>query len=286
MAIHRRALAIFLLSLALCASVVLADGEAAPDAAADKTADEASHLNAATEGEENDETKKMLKQLTIAMISEVIDERTVLIRDASSKATKRTIHLRLGNVGQVPRGSLSDGEYTEKVNVAKAALQKLVDKQMIWYKAAPEDFKQAESAPGADPDTVVVDIWSIDGKHIPTALKADGHLDEAKEYEYELAKDILTAAAEEEKKESYKKLEEALKESEKAKQDAAKANRAQQEAEEPGEGFGLGGWIGVISLVVIVVGAATNFGRPSGKKVNLNRKKGPLEKFWMKLKGA
>lgn len=279
----RRATVMFVLSLAFCVAVVFGDEEAAavaPDAEA-----AAGNLNAATEGEENDDTKKMLKQLTIGMISEVLDERTVLIRDASSKAAKRTIHLRLGNVGAVPRGSLSEADYAEKVNVAKAALQKLVDKQMIWYKAAPEDL-QAPSTPGAEPDTVIVDLWTIEGRHIPTELKAKGHLDDAKEYEYELAKDILTAAAEEEKKDSYKKLEEALKESEKAKQDAAKAARAEQEAQEPGEGFGIGGWLGVISLLVIVLGALTNFGRGSNKKVNLNRKKGPLEQFWMKLKGA
>merc|ERR1719473_1077675 len=144
---------------------------------------------------------------------------------------------------------------------------------MIWYKAAPENI-QAPATAGAEPDTVIVDLWTIDGKHIPTSLRADGHLEEHKEYEYELAKDILTAAAEVEKKDSYKKLEEALKESEKAKKEAAKAARVQQEAEEPGEGFGIGGWIGMACLLAIVIGAATNFGRPSNKKVNLNRKKG------------
>jgi len=261
------------------------DAAAAAAAAAEKTTEEASHPDASTEGEENDETKKMLKQLTIAMISEVIDERTVLIRDASSKATKRTIHLRLGNVGAVPRGSLSESDYAEKVKVAKDALTKLVDKQMIWYKAAPENI-QAPATPGAEPDTMIVDLWTIDGKHIPTSLRGDGHLEEHKEYEYELAKDILTAAAEVEKKDSYKKLEEALKESEKAKKDAAKAQRVEEEAQEPGESFGLGGWLGMACLGVIVLGAATNFGRASGKKVNLNRKKGFFEKFWMKLKGA
>ena len=60
--------------------------------------------------EENDETKKMLKQLTIAMISEVIDERTVLIRDAASKGPKRTFHLNLCSVGEIVQGeSLAAG---------------------------------------------------------------------------------------------------------------------------------------------------------------------------------
>merc|ERR1719181_2735655 len=154
------------------------------------------------------------------MISEVVDERTVLVRDTSAKeARKKTIHLRLGNAGPPHRGSLDDSDYAEKANVAKAALAKLVDKQMVWYKAAPESL-QAPSTPAGEPDVVIADLWSIDGRHIPTALKKEGHLAELQEYESELAKDILTVAAEHEKKESYKKLEEALKESEAAKREA------------------------------------------------------------------
>jgi hypothetical protein len=278
--LSRPAIAAFWLVVAFCAGAY-AEGEAA---AAESTED----TSTVVDGEETDETKKMLKQLTIGMISEVIDERTVMIRDAGAKAAKKTMLLRLGNVGAVPRGSLDDGEYQEKVKVAKTALEKMVDKQMIWYKVAPESFAQAPAADGPGPDTMVVDLWSIDGRHIPTALKTDGHLETAQEYEYELAKDILTAAAEIEKKESYKKLEEALKESEEAKRAAAKAAKAEQQAQEDSEveGFGISGWLGMITLLAIVVGAATNFGRPSNKKVNLNRKKGPLEKFWMTLKGT
>merc|ERR1719247_3451430 len=145
---------------------------------------------------------------------------------------------------------------------------------MIWYKVGPEEL-QAPSSPDGAADKVIADVWTIDGKHISSALKKEGHLEHVQEYESELGKDILTVAAEVEKKESYKKLEEALKESEKAKQEAAKAARAQQEQEEAQdvEGFGLAGWLGILMLLVFVVGAATNFGRPSNKKVNLNRKK-------------
>merc|ERR1711939_351320 len=110
--------------------------------------------------------------------------------------------------------------------------------------------------------------WSIDGKHISSVLKNEGHLSEEPVYETDLAEDILTVASEKEKKESYKKLEEALKESEKAKQEAARAAREQQEQEEAEnvEGFGLAGWIGIIMLLGLVLGAFFNFGRPSGKK--------------------
>jgi hypothetical protein len=235
--------------------------------------------------EGSDETQKMISQLTIAMSAEVVDERTFAIRDAS-KGSKQ-VHLCIGNTGPTPRGSLDDGEYAEKVKVAKEALGKLVDKQMIWYKPAPDAVQPANSS-GTTP-LVIADVWSIDGKHIGGFLKKEGHLFEEKIYETDLAKDILTVASEEEKKDSYKKLEEALKESEEAKKEAAKAMRAKAEEEEAAEnveGFGLAGWLSVAMVLIIVVGAATNFGRPTNKKANLNRRKGPLERFWMKLKGA
>lgn len=242
--------------------------------------------------DENDETAKLLKQLTIVM-TEMVDERTVVMRHVSSKDKKKTIHLRLGNTGAVPRGSLNDAEYAEKVNAAKAALAKLVDKQMVWYKAAPDASQPASSGDGS-PDIVLADMWNKGGRHINTALKKDGHLSEAEEYHSELGKDILTAAAETEKANSYKKLEEALKENEKEKRENDKANRAKakegeaaREADEAAaEGFGLAGWLGILMLVFLVIGVATNFGQPSNKKTNLNRKKGTLEQFWMKLKGA
>jgi hypothetical protein len=270
----------FWLFVALFASVLLCgEAEDAPEGADVEKASE--------EVDAKDETKQLLKQLTIAMTSEVIDDRTVVIRDTGGKAGKRTIHLRIGNAGSSPRGSLDDGEYAEKVKVSTEALAKLTDKQMIWYKAAP-DTVQAPGSDGGEPDVVIADIWSIDGRHINTALKKDGHLAEVQEYEQPLGKDILTVAGEAEKKESYKKLEEALKESEKAKKEAAKAARAQQEQEEAEnvEPIGLAGWLGIGSLLVILVGAFFNFGRPSNKKANLNRKKGMFEQFWTKMKGA
>jgi len=235
--------------------------------------------------EGSDETQKMISQLTIAMSAEVVDERTFAIREVA-KGSKE-VHLCIGNTGPTPRGSLDDGEYALKVKGAKEALGKLVDKQMIWYKPAPDSVQPANSS-GATP-LVIADVWSIDGKHIGGLLKKEGHLFDEKVYETDLAKDILTVASEEEKKDSYKKLEEALKESEEAKQAAAKATQGkaeEEEAAENAEGFGLAGYLSVAMVLIIVVGAATNFGRPSNKKANLNRRKGPLERFWMKLKGA
>jgi len=240
-------------------------------------------VNDDTTKEGSDETQKLISQLTIAMSAEVVDEQTFAIRD-SSKGSKH-IYIRIGNTGSAPRGSLDDGEFAEKQRIAREALGKLVDRQMIWYKAAPET---AQSTNTSGMPVVLADVWTTDGRHIGNFLKKEGHLSHEEVYDTDLAKDILTVAAEEEKKESYKKLEEALKESEKAKQEAAKAARAQAEQEEVAEteNFGLSGWTGIAMVAAIVIGAATNFGRPSNKKANLNRKRGALERVWMKLKGA
>merc|ERR1719454_193294 len=217
------------------------------------------------------------------MSAEVVDEQTFAVRDASSGS--KYIYVRIGNTGSSPRGALDDGEYAEKQKVAREALGKLVDKQMIWYKAAP-DAVQSTNSSGSP--VVLADVWTTDGRHVGNFLKKEGHLSDEQVYDTELARDILTVAAEEDKKESYKKLEEALKESEKFKQEAARAARAQAEEEETAENenFGFSGWTGVAMVSVIALGAATNFGRPSNKKVNLNRKRGAMERFWMKLKGA
>jgi len=245
----------------------------AEEAAAEKAED--------AKGEEDDETKALLKKMTIAMISEVLDERTVVVRNTGDKSKKRETHLRLGNVGEVPRGSLDDGEYAEKKKVAKEALQKMVDKQMIWFKEAPESL-QAPASPGAEPDLVIADIWSIEGKHVSAALKADGHLEAKDHYKNEIGEDILSVRNEAEKKESYKKLEEALKESEKAKKEAAAAAaaEAQKEYDEANvEPIGIAGWIGLAVVGLIVLGVATNFGRPSSSKSkNMNRPKSRMEK--------
>merc|ERR1719440_306684 len=197
------------------------------------------------------------------MSAEVVDEQTFAVRD-SSKGSKY-IYVRIGNTGSPPRGSLDDGEYAEKQKVAREALGKLVDKQMIWYKAAP-DAVQSTNSSGSP--VILADVWTTDGRHVGNFLKKEGHLSDEQVYDTELARDILTVAAEEEKKESYKKLEEALKESEKFKQEAARAARAQAEEEETAENenFGFSGWTGVAMVLVIVLGAATNFGRPSNKK--------------------
>jgi hypothetical protein len=248
----------------------------AEDDAATPKSDEA-------EEEGADETKSLLKQLTITMAGEVIDERTFMIRGTSGR---QQVHLRLGNCGLVPRGSLEEGEYEEKVKVAKEALSKFVDKQMIWFKAAPENMQPANET--GQPSVVIADVWNTDGRHLPLYMKNEGHLDHAEEYDCDLCKDILSVAAEVEKKESYKKLEEALKESEKAKKEAAKAEREkrQQEEEESVEGLGFSGWVGISVLLMIVVGALTNFGRPAKKKNNPNRKPGFWENMFRKMKGS
>jgi len=253
-------------------------GYSQEDAAADKANDE------------NDPTKQLLSQLTIGMM-EVVDERTVAMRHTSRKEgkSKKVIHLRLGNVGAPERGSLSDDEYATKVKAATAALSKLVDKQALWYKAAPDNVQPPSSADDS-PDLIIGDLWNKGGRHINTAMKKEGHLTDVKEYESEIAKDILGEAAKEAKEEAYKKLGQAFQENEDAKRAEDKKNKATMkdtEAEEAAaEGMGMGGWIGIALVVALLVGVATNFGQASNKKTNLNRKKGFMEKLFAKLKGA
>lgn len=230
------------------------------------------------DAEDAEDAKHLLKKMTIAMASDVIDERTVVIRNTGSgKDGNRNLYIRLGNVAAVPEDA---PDRVEKVNVAKEALKKLVDKQMIWYKAAPESVQAGQEG------TLVGDVWTIDGKHIGGSLRDDGLLNAVKEYTNEIGEDILTVKSEKEKKESYAKLEIALKESEEAKKKAA-AEKAAKDAEEEErreweantEPLGLLGWSCIAGVVALFgVGVATNFGRKSNKKVNLNRKKGFIEK--------
>lgn len=208
------------------------------------------------------------------------------MRDASQKGMTL---VRLGNVAPIEQGSLTDEEYAEKVEAGKAALAKLVEKSMMLWKPAPEEHQPNEDEEDEDMDgkVVIADAWTVDGKHIPSLLAKEGHLIASPVYESEFAKDILSAAADEEKKDAYKKLEEALKESEAAKAAERKAQQEAQMAEEAAdvEPIGFGGWVGLNVLAITVVGALTNFGRADKKKVNLNRKKGGFEKLWAKVKG-
>mmetsp|Transcript_86872 Transcript_86872/g.218708 ORF Transcript_86872/g.218708 Transcript_86872/m.218708 type:complete len:291 (+) Transcript_86872:68-940(+) len=260
-----------------------------PPAAAEATPSEEgapAAPEAAAAEEAKDETKELLDQLTIAMASEVIDARTFEIRDSAAKTGKKIIHFKLGNTRDLERGAgASDEEHEEKAEASKEALSKLVAKQMVWWKAAPDEHQPATDADDKGPAVVLGDVWLIDGRHVNSLLVKEGHLAQEEHYHSELAKDILSAAADKEKKDSYKKLEEALKESEREKRKIAEQKLEEEKLK--GEPIGFAGWLGLGVLLVIVLGALTNFGRGSGKKkVNLNRKRSAWESFWAKVKGA
>lgn len=230
----------------------------------------------------------MLSQLTIGMVSEAVDERTVAVRETAGKG--RTL-LRLGNVAAPERGALDEAAHAAKLTAARETLEKLLGKQMIWWKAAAQEFQPPQEA-GPDKLTLA-DVWTIEGKHVNGFMREQGHLAAAEEYQEELAKNILTAEADDKKQDAYKELAEALKESERAKaKEAAEARKAEvkkvaKQEEEKAQGLGLSGWIGLLVVVALVAGVMTNFGRGGKKtKTNLNRKRGPLERFWQKLKGA
>merc|ERR1719453_2821476 len=167
--------------------------------------------------ESTSETKNLLEELTINMASEAIDAHTFMVRDTGSKGEKK--HIRLGNVALPEKGDMSDAEYQEKLDEAKAALAAFVDKQMVFWKEAPEEH-QPPQVEGETP-VMVADAWTIDGRHITSMLTKAGHLTAAEKYKSELARDILSAEADEKKKDSYKKLEKALAQSNKEQEQAA-----------------------------------------------------------------
>merc|ERR1719191_958829 len=130
---------------------------------------------------------------------------------------------------------------------------------MIHYKVAAATHQPAPVEDG-DVPVLLADVWLVGGRHVNSLLAKEGHLTHVEEYKEELARDILSAEAEETKKQSYKELEEALKESEaaKAKERAERAaeQRAAEKAElEKGEPIGLAGYFGLAVLLVIVIGA-------------------------------
>merc|ERR1719161_920069 len=91
---------------------------------------------------------------------------TFMVRDTGSKGEKK--HIRLGNVALPDKGSMSDAEYQEKLDEAKAALAAFVDKQMVFWKEAPAEY-QPPPVEGETP-VVVADAWTIDGRHITSML--------------------------------------------------------------------------------------------------------------------
>jgi len=222
-----------------------------PVAAEDSLFAEASSDSAPT-----DETKQLLERLTISMGAEVLDERTFVIRDTAKAGRKL---LRLGNVAPPEKGALGDAEYREKLEAAKSALSTVVGKQMIWWKAAPDEHQPPAPADGSDP-VVLADVWLIDGRHVNTFLRSDGHLALAQEYHEELARNILTAEADENKKKSYKELEEAMRESSKAQAKEAKearekeAKEASEAKEAEAQALGVGGWIGIVMVLALLGG--------------------------------
>lgn len=247
---------------------------------------------AEAEADEGSGAESLLKELTIGMGSEVLDERTVVMRDSgkSAKPGRKLFHLRLGNVAPIERGDLSEEKYAAKREAAKKALAKYAEKTMVFWKAAPESAQPKEQG---EVEVVVADLWTFEGHHINGALKKAGHLAKTPEYESELARDILRAEAEVQKQESYKKLEEALRENEKAKREEAKAAKkaakeAAKEAEEAKKrSLGTAGWVGLGVALLLPLGALLNFGRPAKKqKVNLNKKRGFFQQFMAKVKGG
>eukprot|EP00747_Dinoflagellata_sp_TGD_P161988 gnl/TRDRNA2_/TRDRNA2_179099_c0_seq1.p1 gnl/TRDRNA2_/TRDRNA2_179099_c0~~gnl/TRDRNA2_/TRDRNA2_179099_c0_seq1.p1 ORF type:complete len:277 (+),score=83.54 gnl/TRDRNA2_/TRDRNA2_179099_c0_seq1:89-919(+) len=240
-------------------------------------------------GDAKSARQDVLDQLTLDVAVEVIDERTFTLRDkpGARKAKAGKTLIRLGNVEPIQQGSMSDEEYYEKVETAKDHLKSFVQRKPIYYKAAPDEHQLPKPGDGEDV-TIIADAWTIKGVYVSKQMIEAGHLSSNTVYTHELAKDILSVESEKAKKQAYAELEEVLKENAKAKQQEAleAARQAKEEEENQVEPIGLSGWLGLFVVALLMIGVLTNFGRASSKKVNLNKKKGPIEKFFSKFKGA
>merc|ERR1712012_872048 len=138
-----------------------------------------------------------------------------------------------------------------------------VHKQMVFWKAGPDEHQPPAPAAGSKtPQVIVGDVWQMDGKHINSLMAKEGHVDRDQQYQSELARDILTAESDAKKQESYKELERALKESEKEKQKVAteqkKKEAAKKQAKADPNAIGVGGWIGLACIGSLILGAAFN----------------------------
>jgi len=227
------------------------------------------------EGEEGQD-KGILSQLTITLGSDVVDERSFVIRSTEA-GSKKTV-IRLGNVEAIEKGG---DDYEEKVEKAKKALKQFAESQMVFWKAAPDTVQTKEEVNGMP--VVIADVWTIDGRHVPKAMAKAGHLGAKTEYDSEIAKDILMAESDEQKRDSYKKLEEALKENNEAQKKAAEE---EAEDEEPVEPLGLAGWVGLSVPVIIIVGVY--FGQPENDRRSRSgaKKKGFFGSLLSKVKGS
>jgi len=257
----RASVPVFLLLLGL--SINLLPAKCAEDAPAADSKDQAT--DEAADGEEGQD-KGILSELTITLGSEVLDERSFVIR-SSDAGSKKTV-VRLGNVSPIEAGV---ADYEEKVEKAKKALKQFAESQMIFWKKAPEEAQTTDEVNGMP--VMVADVWTIDGRHVPKAMIKAGHLGEKSEYESEIAKDILMAESDEQKRDSYKKLEEALKENNEAQKKAAEEAGQAEEDEEPAEPLGFAGWVGLSVPVVIVLGVFFNFGREDPRRSKGSQKK-------------
>merc|ERR1719410_2499678 len=174
----------------------------------------------------------------------------------------------MGNIKPLRQGAAhSDEEHAAKRAAATEAFKGLVDKQMIWWKAAPDEHQPPPPAEDSkEVPTIIGDLWTTDGLHINGFMAKQGHVDRDTKYHSDLARNILTAESEERKKESYAELEKALKENQKEKLKAMEAHAKQQREEAKAkekaekEAIGVGGYAALGMVAVLVLAALCNFG--------------------------
>ncbi|CAK0840852.1 unnamed protein product [Prorocentrum cordatum] len=241
-----------------------------------------------------------LRGTEAALVAGVLDGRSFYVFGKGASKLKK-------QRWQVAGVVLRDGGAGE----AEGALRALVDKRRVYVRALPEEV-QAMPADGAEEgaEALLADVWDADGRHLGRLLveggSASAELDPSAPRSELFGRDARPSAlgeaaarsAEEAQERAAAEKEEAMKEiadaagkvfedaavEREARQREAAAKAAEEAEGAPGGGAALCAGAGV--ALAIVACAAANFGRPTSKKVNLNRKRGWLEQQLRKLKGS
>jgi len=129
----------------------------------------ASELKA--DGDDDNEQAPPMESLYLGRVRQVVDGRTIEIRDmnASQTGTRTRKVLQLDHVPSLFRGLLSNSEYEAKSAAAKDSLEQLIrlsNLMVLWRRSGPIEL-QADSLLGS---AIVADVWSWDGKNMSMRL--------------------------------------------------------------------------------------------------------------------
>jgi len=109
--------------------------------------------------------------INMASVRQILDERTIKVRDMGMAFRRKARVLQLANVAPLQRGSMNEDEYREKLAAAKKVVESLCANEMITWREVTTD--------GA---VMVADVWTLIGnKHINRHLQTLNKLAHAEE---------------------------------------------------------------------------------------------------------